>query len=523
MDKYDMALAALVTFYVVYCPFTKVEESFNLQATHDVLEHGVALGALKKYDHFEFPGVVPRTFVGPLVLGGASWPFVKAIRLLYPNVDKLIFQYIVRVILGLFSVYTLSRLRLSIRTSFGLSVSVAFALLSALQFHTTFWSSRTLPNMFAFPLTNIAFSHWILSLTSSNPSSHILSMLRYFTFTTVVFRFEVFLLAGPIVLLELIRKNVNFYDAFKVAAFTGVFSLGISLIIDSYFWQKNWMWPEGYVFYFNAILGKSVEWGVLPFHTYFTSFLPRLLLTSLPLSIYAAFVDRRARMFLSPIFLYILIFSFLGHKEWRFIVYVVPIFNLCAAVGWIWIEQRVAKVPYNILRIITYACLAGSCFACIFMVYASSCNYPGGYALRRIHVIERNVPQVKLHLDVYTAMTGASRFGQLRDDWTYSKNESHSDPSDYIIYSHLLTSDPQTHEKNFESLEVIDGYSRAKVRNFVELTKNWVNFFKGTATATDGTSLANDNKAGKKVATISSLSPVEIMTVSKVWIMRKRS
>jgi alpha-1,6-mannosyltransferase len=63
----------VILLHLSYAPYTKVEESFNIQATHDILASGISWNRTGEflrtnYDHVEFPGSVPRTFVGAVVL-----------------------------------------------------------------------------------------------------------------------------------------------------------------------------------------------------------------------------------------------------------------------------------------------------------------------------------------------------------------------------------------------------------------------------------------------------------------------
>lgn len=107
MDMYLPLAACWIASiaYVILCPFTKVEESFNMQAVHDLLFLGSNVTEvwinfleifqfhenlkLLQYDHLEFPGVVPRTFIGPVVLSLISWPGVEfAFRLMNPLLAK---------------------------------------------------------------------------------------------------------------------------------------------------------------------------------------------------------------------------------------------------------------------------------------------------------------------------------------------------------------------------------------------------------------------------------------------------
>ena len=72
---------ALILLHLYISPYTKVEESFNIQATHDILKYGVPtsnvyLKLKAQYDHMTFSGAVPRTFIGALVLAAVAHPFV---------------------------------------------------------------------------------------------------------------------------------------------------------------------------------------------------------------------------------------------------------------------------------------------------------------------------------------------------------------------------------------------------------------------------------------------------------------
>ena len=152
----DALLAATMLLHLFAAPYTKVEESFNMQAMHDFLFHREALDS---YDHHMFPGVVPRSFLGALLVSAVAAPFHLAAQL--AGASRFASQYIVRGVLGLLSVGAASSLRAALHDRFGHAASVSYVLLTVAQFHLPFYWSRSLPNTIALVLTTLSFAYWV--------------------------------------------------------------------------------------------------------------------------------------------------------------------------------------------------------------------------------------------------------------------------------------------------------------------------------------------------------------------------
>ncbi|KAF9943053.1 dolichyl-P-Man:Man(7)GlcNAc(2)-PP-dolichol alpha-1,6-mannosyltransferase [Mortierella alpina] len=537
---------ALIVFHILVAPFTKVEESFNLQATHDILTFGVSSEGVKQYDHLEFPGVVPRTFVGPLLLAAGSWPIMAVARLVAPGSELpkgLLGQIIVRTVLGLMTFSAWQQMSRGIRHQFGRTVSLLFMVVSGVQFHWLFYAGRTLPNTFALAIVNVAYSYWMQA--SSQPSRFVteqklMRMIDALVLGTILFRSELLILLGPIVLLELIMTRIRFWRTVQEGLLAGVLSIGLAIAVDSWFWRQ-WMWAEGAVFWYNAVLGKSVAWGVSPWHTYFTQLLPKISGLALPLALAAVVVEQRFRRYMLPAGVFVGLYSFLGHKEWRFVIYVVPILNLGAAIMISWIVKR-KTLAYRMITLVVFGVLGLSFFSSLMQSMISSRNYPGGVALQRLHELELDhFAAATVHIDGAAAESGCSRFGEVGSSldlssfseypyypWTYSKDESHRSPRDYLHYTHLLTSKPEFHRHDFEVLERIDGYAGLRRVPLAGIKSTCPAVMKEIFATVDEeeerTSSAPDFIAGmrgKAEKVWARCSPVQINTEGRIWIMKR--
>lgn len=469
---FDFIFLLSVLLYVRLAPYTKVEESFNTQAVHDAIFH---TNDLHLWDHKEFPGVVPRTFVGPLILGKVTKTVARAMEVFVNSnpVTKRIFrseqvwgelkhlvetlneeetfvrtkmhyQVIMRMVLGLLSTFSLHRFHSVIGKNFGNDVAVYASVLALAQFHLAFYASRPLPNIFAFVLTTFALSLWLEDRKNLKINRSVLDTLAVAIVSMVVavFRCDNILLLAPLGVHVTLFRMTDIYDASLriianvMAMVTAILAFAYaSISIDSKHWDKQFLWPEWEVLSFNNPMGanRSHEYGTKPFLWYAYSALPRMLLIAYPLSVYGFTQERRCRSAFTIASFFVFAFSFLGHKELRFLFPVLPLFNFCGACGMhrLTLNRKKGKNVAILHAFAWVGILVSSAISIGVFANASIANYPGGEALAVFHELnpEHNtLGHVRIHIDDHCAQTGASRFGQAYHDHNvilYNKRQDH--------------------------------------------------------------------------------------------------
>jgi alpha-1,6-mannosyltransferase len=249
-----------------------------------------------------------------------------------------------------------------------------------------------------------------------------------FVIAGAVFRSEVALLFALQLLQLLIIPRMNLQQMIPAGLESAVIALGISIPVDSYFWQKP-LWPELWGFWYNAIQGKSAEWGTSPYHYYFTSVLLRLLINPLslavliPLSLMFPGTQRHSRELIIPSILFVAIYSLQPHKESRFIIYVVPPLTAAASLSaaYIW-TRRTKAIIYQITSGLIIFSILASFAGSTIMLLISSLNYPGGEAITAVRTIisqtqwpetHNSWERLFVHVDVLSCMTGVTRFQEI--------------------------------------------------------------------------------------------------------------
>ncbi|CAD6643085.1 HN1_G0012700.mRNA.1.CDS.1 [Saccharomyces cerevisiae] len=494
----DTVLLTVISFHLIQAPFTKVEESFNIQAIHDILTYSVF--DISQYDHLKFPGVVPRTFVGAVIIAMLSRPYLYLSSLIQTSRPTSIdVQLVVRGIVGLTNGLSFIYLKNCLQDMFNEitkkkkeenedkdiyiydSVGTWFLLFLIGSFHLMFYSTRTLPNfVMTLPLTNVALG-WVL-LGRYNAAIFLSALVA------IVFRLEVSALSAGIALFSVIFKKISLFDAIKF----GIFGLGlgsaISITVDSYFWQE-WCLPEVDGFLFNVVAGYASKWGVEPVTAYFTHYLRMMFMPPTVLLLnYFGYKLAPAKLkivSLASLF-HIIVLSFQPHKEWRFIIYAVPSIMMLGATGaaHLWENMKVKKITNVLCLAILPLSIMTSFFISMAFLYISRMNYPGGEALTSFNdmIVEKNITNATVHVSIPPCMTGVTLFGELNYDVygiNYDKTENTTLLQEmWPSFDFLITHEPTASQLPFENkttnhwelvntTKMFTGFDPTYIKNFV--------------------------------------------------------
>ncbi|KAF2836220.1 glycosyltransferase family 22 protein [Patellaria atrata CBS 101060] len=489
----NITLQVVILVHLACAPYTKVEESFNIQAIHDISAFGIPIKnvnqtLISQYDHSSFPGSVPRTFVGSLILAGISkipiWPAwaVASWRL----------QFIARATLGSFNAIALGSFSNAVEKAYGKTTRHWYILLQASQFHVVYYASRTLPNMFAFGLSTFALRSLLLSQTIPPANPQAMKQVRLsiylLTIAGVIFRSELAIFLAAVVLVLLLRGKISIGEVVVAGLKSATVAVFVTIPIDSYFWQKPFLWPEFVGFYYNTILGRSSDWGTSPFYFYFLNAIPRLLLNPLsliliPFSLLNLSTRSQSLTLIAPSLIFVGVYSILPHKEWRFIIYIIPALTAVAASSFAWIWDRRSKtLLHRILSLGLVGSIVFSFAISTVLLLISSLNYSGAEALVRLHDIAAKdyyTGRLSAHLDNLACQTGVTRFLELYDPaddqnaeglshsvWKHDKTEDQEkllDPNFWQTFDYALAERPEKVIGKWEIVDVVWGFAGVEV------------------------------------------------------------
>ncbi|KAF2636115.1 hypothetical protein P280DRAFT_510643 [Massarina eburnea CBS 473.64] len=318
--------------------------------------------------------------------------------------------------------------------------------------------------------------------------------LYLLTFAGVVFRSELAILVGTFTSYLFVTRRISIPRIIIPAGLAGaVVGLLCTVPIDSFFWQSFPLWPEWTAFYYNTVLGHSADWGVSPWNFYFANALPRLMLNPatyllcIPIAVLNTATRRRSLDLLIPILSFVGLYSFLPHKEWRFIIYVIPGLTAVAAAGaaWIW-TRRGKSIIYALLSLSLVASVLLSFAASTALLAISSLNYPGGEALHFLHshLTHGSGRHYNVYFDNLACQTGVTRFlenhhgsqtildvletqGTLaKRTWSYDKTEDPEmllDPMFWQKFDIVLAERPEKVIGRWSTVYVAYGYSGVRV------------------------------------------------------------
>jgi alpha-1,6-mannosyltransferase len=325
---------------------------------------------------------------------------------------------------------------------YGNTAANFFLLFTATQFHIPFYLSRTLPNFLVLPVVVLGLAQLLATdiptMNAKSPARRLQLGVALLVSAGIIGRSEVAVLCGTIISIDLfLSPSPKRYIQTILPAIivSGIVSAAATVAVDTHLWNSP-SFPELEGLMFNIIGGHASEWGIQPWNYYLLSF-PKLLLNplSIPLILSTIVITRytslsildtirKLRYILMAPIVYILGFSYLPHKEWRFIIYIIPLLTTATSISAAYIHHHRSKsLLYRLTHLLLILSIPTSLIASLTMSIISATNYPGALALDSLHAMS-NISQARVYLDIPSRMTGATLPLCCRRGWTYTKSEN---------------------------------------------------------------------------------------------------
>jgi alpha-1,6-mannosyltransferase len=186
-----------------------------------------------------------------------------------------------------------------------------------------------------------------------------------------------------------------------------------------------------------------------------------------------------------PSICFVTLYSLQPHKEWRFIIYIVPVLTATAALGagYLWNRRDRSVFARIASRLLILSTAVSFLLSNLVLLPASAANYPGAQALNALHKYHDqqslSSDGASVYLGNLACQTGVTRFLQqpFEQGWRYDKTEDEDlkstgefwDQFDYVVVeastdpevkdadeTQLLHALPSSHWK---TAEVIDGFA----------------------------------------------------------------
>jgi alpha-1,6-mannosyltransferase len=194
---------------------------------------------------------------------------------------------------------------------------------------------------------------------------------------------------------------------------------------------------------------------------------PITYLVLMPIALIQPATRSRSLALILPSVTFVFIYSFLPHKEWRFIIYIIPALTVVASVGasWIW-NRRSRGIINRILTAILLLSTLASFTASAGLLFISRLNYPGGEAVLRLRdIVSGQSGTIHVHADNLACQTGLTRFLEDRSNTTthfvFDKTDSEPqllDPIFWDQFDYVLAERSERVIGKFQIVDVIRGY-----------------------------------------------------------------